>query len=153
MLVATLAWAASEVLAARRADVRARAFSTAALVLALVHVTLAFHVVYRWDHEFALAETARQAGELTGWAWRGALLVNYAFLGAWAMDVGWWWLSPRSRQGRPWSIEAARRGVFLFMFINGAVIFAAGVGRMIGTAAVAGVIVAWLGRAKRAVRA
>jgi hypothetical protein len=144
MILATLAWAAGEVLMrrSRRADRWARTAWTVAIVLAGIHVVLAFHFVYRWDHDVAVAETARQAAERFGWGWRGSLYVNYAFLVWWLADVCWWWAAPASHLSRSLRFEIVRLAAFTFMFVNGAVVFASGAGRLAGIGAIAAVLLA-----------
>jgi hypothetical protein len=144
MILATLAWAVGEALMRRspEADRRARAAWTVAILLAAVHVVLAFHFVYGWDHEVAVTETARQAAERFGWGWRGSIYVNYVFLSIWLADVCWWWAAPASHTSRSLRFEIARLATFVFMFVNGAIIFASGIGRLAGVAAVATVLLA-----------
>ena len=67
----------------------------------------------------------------------------------WFADVGWWWLAPTSRASRPPKLEAARCAFFAFMFFNGAVVFASGIGRVIGMAAVSAVLLAPFARRQR----
>jgi hypothetical protein len=144
MILATVAWALGEVLMRRSAtaDWWARVSWTIGIALALIHVVLAFHLVYAWDHEAAVAATARQAADRFGWGWRGGIYVNYVFLALWLADVGWWWLAPASRASRSPRIETARLAVFTFMFLNGAVVFASGTGRLVGVASVTVVLLA-----------
>ncbi len=144
MILATLAWAAGEVLMRRsdRVDRWARTAWTVAIVLAGVHVALAFHFVYGWDHDLAVSETARQAAERFGWGWRGSIYVNYAFLSWWMADVCWWWAAPQSHMSRSRRFEIVRFAAFTFMFLNGAVVFASGIGRIAGIAAIAAVLLA-----------
>jgi hypothetical protein len=150
MLVATAGWAAGEVLMQRDTAGRAARFVwTAALALALLHAALALHVVYGWNHEAAIAGTARQAGALTGVAWRGALAVNYVFLLLWLTDAAWWWIAPASRAARPAGLETARFAIFLFMFLNGAVIFASPSGRLVGLTSLAVVLASRVGARRR----
>jgi hypothetical protein len=148
MILATVAWAAGEALMRRSpiADRLARATWTLGITLALVHVVLAFQVVYAWDHEAAVAATARQAADRFGWGWRGGIYVNYVFLAMWLGDVSWWWRAPASHASRPAAIETARRALFVFMFLNGAVVFASGAGRLVGIGSLAVVILAWCQR-------
>jgi hypothetical protein len=152
MILGTLAWAAGEALMRRSplADRWARALWTVAIVLAAAHVVLAFHFVYRWNHETAVAETARQAAETFGWGWQGSIYVNYVFLSIWLADVCWWWVAPASHASRALRLEIARLATFVFMFVNGAIIFASGVGRLAGIAAVAAVLLASPARRPRA---
>lgn len=144
MILATLAWAAGEVLMRRspQADRWARTAWTVAILLAAIHVGLAFHFVYAWNHETAVVETARQAAERFGVGWRGSIYVNYVFLGVWLADVCWWWAAPASHGSRSIRFEIARLATFVFMFVNGAIIFASGIGRLAGIAAVAAVLLA-----------
>ena len=97
MIVATAAWAAGEALMKRSplSDRWARAIWTIGIAFALIHVALAFHLVYAWDHEAAVAATARQTADRIGWSWRGGIYVNYVFLATWLVDVCWWWLRAR----------------------------------------------------------
>jgi hypothetical protein len=142
MILATVAWGVGETLMGRSMafDRMARASWTAGITLALVHVFLAFDLVYEWDHQAAVEATVRQAADHFGTAWRGGIYVNYVFLAWWLGDVAWWWLAPASRAARPRALEAARFAFFVFMFLNGAVVFASGVGRIIGTLAISAVL-------------
>lgn len=155
MIAATVAWAAGEVLMRRSpsADRLARSIWTAGIVLALVHVALAFQLVYAWNHDAAVAATVQQAADRFGRGWRGGIYVNYVFLAIWSADACWWWLAPATRRSRPAALETARFALFAFMFINGAVIFASGIGRLIGIAAVGVALAAPLARPRRVVPA
>ena len=138
MIVATIAWALGEALMRRSpaSDRLARAFWTLGIALALTHVALAFQLVYAWNHEAAVAATVRQAADRFGRGWQGAIYVNYGFLALWLADVCWWWLAPQSHSARTMRIEMTRFALFTFMFVNGAVVFASGAGRLIGIASV-----------------
>ena len=142
MIVATVAWAVGEVLMRRSpaSDRLARGFWSAGVALALLHVVLAFELVYAWDHEAAVAATAQQAGDRFGWGWRGGIYINYTFLALWLADVCWWWAHPASHASRSLRLETARLAVFTFMFFNGAVVFATAAGRLVGIAAVTAVL-------------
>jgi hypothetical protein len=148
VIVATVAWAAAEVLKARTTglDPRARVLWTLAFGLTVAHVLLAFQSVYAWNHDAAVAATVGQAADRFGLGWTGAIYVNYAFLALWLADVCWWWAAPASYAARARLLEAGRAGIFLFMFVNGAVIFAAGIGRLVGVVAVTSVAVALIAR-------
>lgn len=148
MILATIAWAAGEALMRRspRADRIARGVWTCGAALALIHVFLAFQLVYGWDHEAAVAATVRQAADRFGWGWRGGIYVNYLFLTLWCADVLWWWLAPASHASRSPRIETARLIFFTFMFLNGAVVFASGASRLVGIASVAATLLASVGR-------
>jgi hypothetical protein len=139
MLLATVAWALGEALMRRQPefDRLARAVWTAGIVLALIHVGLAFQVVYGWDHDAAIEATTRQTAEIVGWDFRAGIFVNYAFLLIWLADVCWWWLSPASHASRSRRLELGRLALFAFMFFNAAIVFASGLGRLIGIASLA----------------
>jgi hypothetical protein len=143
MILATAAWALGEALMRRSAtaDRWARAVWTVGIALALIHVVLAFQLVYEWNHEAAVAATARQAADRFGWGWRGGIYVNYVFLALWLADVGWWWLAPVSHASRSRRLETVRLALFAFMFVNGAVVFASGIGRLVGIASVIVVLI------------
>ena len=142
-----LAWAASEVLRppSRNASARlraARAMFTAGAVLLVVHTILAFQIAHGWSHDAAFAETARRTELMTGVASGAGLYLNYAFMAVWVMDAAWWWLQPRGYVQRARAIDLSVFAFFVFMFINGAVVFAAGRMRIAGAAAVAAALVA-----------
>jgi hypothetical protein len=143
MIIATIAWALGEALMRRSpaSDRLARAISTIGIALALTHVVLAFQLVYAWNHEMAVIATVKQAVDRFGWGWRGGIYINYGFLALWIGDVCWWWLAPRSHSTRSMRIEMTRFALFTFMFLNGAVVFASGVGRLVGIASVSIAIV------------
>ena len=94
MLVATILWACSEVVKLRNpARVEpARTLYTAALAFAIVHVLVAFDLVYAWSHDAAIEATARQTAEVVGIRWGGGIFVNYLFLPLWSADVWHWWV-------------------------------------------------------------
>jgi hypothetical protein len=155
ILAATACWACAECLALLRLhDERARLFYTAASVLAIIHALAAFHFTYGWSQSAAIADTARQTAALSGLAWGGGLFVNYVFLALWLADVTCWWISPSLRARRPLILERTRLTLFIFMFVNGAVVFAGMAGRIVGVPAIGAIGLAWV-RANRheAVRA
>jgi hypothetical protein len=119
----------------------ARALWTLAAVLCLVHAAAAFHWRHHWSHAAAYEDTAAQTAALTGLEWGGGLWINYLFLVLWIADAGWWWWSPRSYRSSGSLLTSVVTGFFLFMFLNGAVIFADGMMQILGIAAV--LVVAW----------
>ena len=148
MILATVAWAVGEALMRRslRCDRWARTAWTIGITLAAIHVVLAFHFVYAWDHKAAVAATAQRTVDAVGWGWRGGIYVNYVFLTLWLVDVSWWWAAPASHASRSTRMENTRRALFTFMFLNGAVVFASGIGRLVGIASLSLVLLAWLPR-------
>lgn len=106
-----------------RVAARSRLFFSAGGVLFLVHVVAAFAVHYELSHAVALEETARQTHELTGIATGAGLYLNYLFAIAWWAEIGWWHFAPDRYRARPPAVTTAVHGFFLFMILNGAVIF------------------------------
>lgn len=127
----------------------ARRLWTLAAVLCALHAALAFQIRYDWSHARAAADGAAQVAALTGWHWLGVPYVNYAFLVLWAADTVRWWIGPRG-SGRD-RIRMAMSVVVLFMFVNGAVVFARGPIRVLGVAALLVVATAWARGPRRAV--
>ena len=78
--------------------------------------------------------------------WRGGIYVNYVFLLVWLADVCWWWIAPATHRSRPLGIEGARFFAFTFMFVNGAIVFASGAGRVVGLISVGVAFVGYLTR-------
>lgn len=98
----------------------------------LGHILCAFEFHHHWSHAAAYADTARQTAALTGWNWGGGLYVNYAFAAVWVGEVARLWLTRTWIDGRVGWGTWLVRGFFLFMFLNGAVIFVAGPARWFG---------------------
>jgi hypothetical protein len=152
--LAVLAWASTEVLKRAGADRRdaARWFWTAGALLLVAHTAAAFELRHGWSHAAALAETARRSSDMTGFASGSGLYLNYLLVVLWVADAAWWWIDPRGYLHRPRKIERTVYGFFLFMFVNGAVVFASGQMRIAGAAAIAAVIAARHGIRRRVVR-
>ena len=117
----------------------ALAVYSAGLLAFLAHVVLAFGVFYDWSHSVAWDETAKQTKALTGRASGHGLYLNYLFGVVWLADAAWW-----RRRGTP--LHRDHRGIaiglhvfFLFMIVNGGVIFAAGPVRWFTALLLAGV--------------
>ena len=109
----------------------------------LAHVLSAFAVEHAWSHTAAYDHTSQQTAAMVGLNWGGGVYVNYAFSALWVSEAGWWWLSPASYLKRkPW-IDASIRSVFLFMIVNGAVVFVDGLMRWVGLAMVGALVVTW----------
>jgi hypothetical protein len=142
-----LSWAASEWTRTRgrpsAGGGRARLLFTVGGFWLAVHSVLAFHIRHHWSHEHALADTARRTEAVTGLATGAGLFVNYLMILLWLAEIAWWWLWPDRRRARARALDLSLRGFFLFMFVNGSVVFASGVGRWVGAAAVLAVVAAW----------
>lgn len=144
--LAVAAWAVSEVL--RRAGAppgrAARAAFTAGALLLAAHTAAAFQVHHGWSHAAAFTDTARRTEQMTGFASGSGLYLNYAFIALWLADAAWWWLRPDAYLHRARLVDALVFAFFVFMIVNGAVVFAAGPMRLFGAAAVAAALAARL---------
>ncbi len=109
----------------------------------LAHVAAAFGTCHEWSHAAAYAHTAARTEALLGLAWGGGLWVNYAFTILWAGEALWWRMMPGSYAGRARAWTPAVRAAFLFMVVNGAVVFVDGPGRWLGVAIVAALLAIW----------
>lgn len=113
------------------------------------HVVSAFHFYHDWSHTAAWQETERQTTEVTGFRTGIGLYLNYLFTVVWLADAGWWLaagdLRYAARRRRVW---VSLHVFFLFMIVNGAIVFAAGAGRWYGVALVAMILVAFIRRSR-----
>jgi hypothetical protein len=119
----------------------ARALWTAGAGQAAVHALAVFHYIHDWSQDAALAHTARETAALTGLHWGGGLYVNYAFVALWVGDAMLWWRDRTSYERRSAGSRDTVLAIFLFMFVNGGIVFAHGPARVIGLVAVG--LVAW----------
>ena len=128
----------------------ARYFWTSGLAFFLVHVTAAFHYYYDWSHTVGINETARQTRELTGVDSGSGLYLNYLFSLVWLSDGVYWWVVGVNRYAsRPRWVSGTVHGFFIFMIVNGAVVFVKGPTRWIGCALLVGLAAAWLYRQRK----
>jgi hypothetical protein len=125
---------------------RARLAWTLGALCYLAHVAAAFGFHYQWSHAVAAAETARQARALTGIDAGYGIWFNYAFTGIWIVDVAWMWFAPRNWESPPRWVTSAIHTFFLFMVINGAVVFVRGPIRWVSLAALTGLAILFLRR-------
>ncbi len=123
-----------------------RGLWTAAWLLYLVHVAWALGVVHR-GHTAAYEHTARRTAELFGIATGVGLYVNYVFTVWWTLDVYRAWREPP--EVTPSRKQIAFEAALWFMTVNGAVVFAQGWTRLLGTVLCAAIIAAWVNRARR----
>lgn len=142
--LAVLAWASAEVLRRASADRRsaARAMYTAGALLLVAHAAAAFQFSHGWSHAAALAATAARSEAMAGFASGSGLYLNYLFMAVWAADAAWWWINPHTYRARSRGVDLTVFVFFVFMMVNGAIIFAAGPLRIAGAAAVAAAIAA-----------
>ena len=116
-----------------RRDSLTRALWTTGIIALIAHFICAYQFFHSWSHDSAYLDTARQTEEVVGLNWGGGLFINYAFLTAWIVDVGWWWLKGLpSYRARPWSILALWHGFMVFILFNAMVVFKDGTVRWIG---------------------
>lgn len=121
------------------------------LLLALVHTVLAFDVVHRWVHEDAVIATAEQTQRVFGVRAGWGVYVNYAFFTIWLADAVWWRLEPDLSRRPAW-LTAALRAFYFIILVNGAVIFAGGMRRLLGLALVVWLLRIWTSPPGRSVR-
>lgn len=111
----------------------ARLWWTIGCLAYVAHVVCAFHFSYDWSHATGLSETARQTEALTGRRSGAGLYVNYFFTLVWAGDVVYWWRAGLQRyRERPAAIHGLLHAFFLFMVVNGTVVFGQGPVRWFG---------------------
>jgi hypothetical protein len=130
---------------------------TAGCAFLWIHVALAMHFVYGWDHGRMVRETARQTAAMTGVEFAGGVYFNYAFMLIWAADaIAWWMLGEKRYRRRAVSVSMIVHAFLAFIAINAVVVFANGPVRWCGVAACAMVaaVAIWttLGRKRPAVR-
>ena len=113
------------------------------LLVFVCHVVLAFEFHYDWDHATALAETAAQTEALTGVSTGSGLYLNYLFGLVWFAELYWWNKSTGRHTNRATWTERAVRSFFLFMIVNGAVVFVDAPRRWLGMAVVVVLLYAW----------
>ena len=143
--LAVFAWAATEVLRSRGRRETARLVWTSGAALLAIHIALAFHYWHGWSHAAAYEATALQSEQLTGVASGWGIYLNYALLAVWSADAVWWWAAPLAYDSRSRAVDRAVFAFFLFMMVNGAVVFATTAMRYAGAAAIAIAIVARVG--------
>lgn len=122
---------------------RARLVWWLGFVSYLAHIVGAFTFFYQGSHAVALAETARQTLEKTGWQSGAGLWVNYALALGLAVDLAWQ-ESARAQRQRPWV-----NGFVLFMIFNGAVVFGTGPVRIFGAILLLVPAMLWINRLRR----
>ncbi len=118
--------------------------SLAGAILCAAHIVIAFGHHHHWNHDAAIAETARQTAAVYGLAWGGGVYVNYAFLAAWLVDL-WWWRAHRSEYfARPAAVVWGMRAFFFTIIFNAAVVFASAPRRVAGLAVSIALLVIWV---------
>ena len=114
-----------------------------ACLLYLAHVASAFQFWHGWSHAAAYTHTATQVAAVVGLSWGGGIYASYAFTALWLGEVAWWWAAPMSHETRPSWVDLTVRAIFLFMIVNGAVVFVPGLMRWVGAGLVVALLIAW----------
>ncbi|MCB9892248.1 MAG: hypothetical protein H6833_11410 [Planctomycetes bacterium] len=118
--LSTIAWRAGH-------DERSRRLWTAGATTYLLHAVLAFATFYEGSHTVAWRETARRTKDLTGFDSGAGLLLNELLLVVWWLDLVTWFRSGHiARRARPRWKSTALHAVFLFLIMNGGIVFAQG---------------------------
>jgi hypothetical protein len=144
---AMIAWALAD--CCRLAAVQlhlARVVWTAGAAAMVVHAAAAYALLYDGRQDVALAAVARQTAASAGVSTGAGLYVNCAFIAIWIADAAWWWTVPPAKAVLvgPW--PWARFAFFLFMVVNGTVVFADGWMRWLGVVAVIAVVSTFVGQ-------
>ena len=113
---------------ARRRNASRLLYSLGAAVF-LAHVAVAFQFFHDWSHAAAYEHVASVTESFVGLRWGGGIWWNYAFTAAWTFDTLWWCFSERSYLARPRWLHRAWHSVFLFMAVQGVVVFGGVAGR------------------------
>lgn len=120
----------------------ARWLRTIGCLLYLAHVAAAFGYYHDWSHHEAARSTAAETEAVTGIKTGLGIYVNYLFTLVWSADVLYWWLAGNSRYvSRRLAISISLHAFFVFMILNGAIIFANGPARIIGAVLLSVVLV------------
>ncbi len=112
-------------------------------VFFVLHFLAAFHFRHHWSHQHAFDHTAQRTGQMLGWEFGYGLYFNYGFLVLWMMDLAWWWGSTASYLRRASWVRWSIHGYFLFVIINGAVVFVTGPTRWISLSVLCLVGILW----------
>ena len=138
---AVVAWALAECCRLAGAQLHlARAVWTVGAAAMVIHAAAAFAILYEGSQAVALAAVARQTAAIAGVSTGAGLYVNYAFIAIWIADAAWWWTVPAAKAAVAGTWAWARFAFFLFMIVNGAVVFADGWMRGLGLGAVIAIL-------------
>lgn len=129
-----------------------RGWWTAGCVAYLAHVVAAFEMHHHWSHAAAVAATAKQTAEVTGWSVGAGIWANHLFTVGWIADViRRWRRDPAAKitDARIGAWEKAWLGAFLFIVFNATVVFESGPVRWLGLAGFATLAGLWRTRRAR----
>jgi hypothetical protein len=111
----------------------------AGAALAVAHTLLSFQLVHHWSHTAAVQATAQQTRAVYGIEAGWGVYVNYLFIAVWAADAYWWRAAPAS--SRPAALTWTLRAFYMLIVFNAAIVFVAGLRKIIGL-----LMVSWLAR-------
>lgn len=96
-----------------------------------LHVLAAYHYFHDWSQQAAFESVRQQSAEVVGVGFGYGIIFNWLFGFVWIADCLWLWLRHRSvgretnePRGNRWHIAA--QAFMLFMWLNGAIVFATG---------------------------
>ena len=133
--LALILYAGSVVCSVDKQTKVARWLWTIGCLLYLAHVASAFEYYHSWSHELAAESTAIETEAVVGIKTGFGIYVNYFFTLIWSVDVLYWWSAGDDRyKSRRTRITFWLHAFFVFMILNGAIIFANEKVRIIGVA-------------------
>ena len=116
----SLSWLAWE----REVSAAPRRVWTWGCLCSLLHMILAFGVMYGWSQAVAREDIGSQSEWVSGVRAPWGLFVNYAFGAVWLADLLWWWrVGDRTYRRRSAVSHWLVHGFFLFMLFNGGFVF------------------------------
>ena len=117
--------------------------SAAGAVFLAIHIALAMSLVHNWSRASVTAVTAAQTEAIYGLNWGGGVFVNYVFLAVWIAELTAWRLAPAKYAMRARGITWTIRAFFFVVIANGAIVFAAGWRKALGTVLVLALVASW----------
>ena len=117
--------------------------SAVGAVFLATHIALAMSLVHNWSHASTVAATAAQTEATYGLSWGGGVFVNYLFLAVWIAELTAWRSAPAKYAARSRSITWTVRAFFFIVIANGAIVFATGWRKALGTVLVLVLVASW----------
>jgi len=109
----------------------------------LAHIAAGMHFYHNWSHLHAYEATAEQTQETIGIRFGGGIYVNHAMAVVWVLDVLWSWVAPQNYLNRSPGWNYAVVGFFLFIAVNGFIVFKSGTLRWSGLLVLTFLLIAW----------
>jgi hypothetical protein len=117
--------------------------SLAGVLLCVAHIAVALGHHHHWNHDAAVAETARQTAAVYGVAWRGGVYVNYVFVAVWLAELWRWRTRPAEHFAPSRAAWWAVRAFYFVIILNGAVVFASPRTRIAGVVLTVALFLIW----------